>query len=125
MFATPDKVSAFYQKVEHTGNSFAKNLQKVLKENPVLLEPNMTKIVNLVASGTHIYVGPSSTVLMLTGKNCLLQTVTVPDVLAESESFIFRKNDPAGLRKINQVTIESISFITYVKEKYRKSVQSE
>ncbi len=123
-FAAPGSLTAFYQNVEQAENSFTRNLKEALKANPVLLVPSMTKIVNLVSLGTHIYVGAYSTVLVLAQKNCLLQTVTVPDIFVENMSFIFRKNDPR-LQKINQATIESLPFIRHVTEKYRKSLQSQ
>ncbi len=122
-FAAPEASAAFFQYVNEAENDFTKSLKEALKANPVQFEPNMTKIVNLVASGTHVYVDAFDVVLMLSGKNCFLQVATVPDIFRETESFIFRKNDPR-LRKLNQATKESIDFTGHVEAKYKKSVQS-
>ncbi len=88
------------------------------------LEPNLTKIVNLVVSGNYIFVSGFHVALSLARQNCELQYVTIPGMFVENESFIFRKNDPR-LPQINRATINALSFVHHVDEKYRKALESD
>ncbi len=118
-----DTSFTFYQAVNQGASTFTRNLKNALMINPVLVENNMTRIIELVSAGTHIYEASYSAIVMLASRNCLLQAVTIADIFVENESYIFRKNYPS-LALINEATITSISYIGYVNKKYETPLKS-
>ncbi len=76
--------------------------------------------MGLITFHNHIFVSTYSGALLLARQNCHLQVVIIPDIFVENESFIFRKND-TRIRRINQATVESLSYIEQVNAKYLKS----
>ncbi len=122
-FVAPNLNMAFYQKVLFGKTSTSTNLRKAVAANPIRIERNMTKILELVQFHRHIYCSEFHRGMILAQQYCELSAIVVSGLVWEGGSFIFRKNDPR-VGAISEVTRTSLNFIRYVTRKYQKLLQN-
>ncbi len=115
---------AFLTKVLHGNSSFEIKFRTALLKNPLVLEKNFSKILELVANENYIYNTAFHTALLLQSNGrCQITVMTVPELATEYSSFMFHKNHPI-FPAINEAIVQSLDFFRWIYIRYEKNLRS-
>ncbi len=95
-----------------------------IDNNPLVIEENFTKTLDMLANQNYIYNTALHTALMLQSSgHCDISVLKVPEIKSEFTSFMFRKNHPV-LPEINEAIARSADYMRWVSERYFKYLTS-
>ncbi len=104
-------------------NPLSQQFKKAIAQNPINIERNNTKILDLVRFYNNIYTAEFYRAMVLTQEFCEISAVVVPGLVRHGGSFMFRKDDPI-VETVSEITRKSLEYIRYILMKYEKFLLS-
>ncbi len=111
---------SFQRHVETSESKIFRQLRAGLKYNPPMIEPNMTKMMDLLESGRYTLAADFGTLMGFKSLTPWLKEIGHPDLNMGYLAFIFRKNFSL-LPRIDESIISSETMPQFIFEKYKRA----